>query len=85
MPIDHVIGGLTDIAERMAAASGRTYHLVSGAPVPVAALRTLALGYQRLHAPRFVPPETFEWARLTRAEQTLDRRVTFSLRQLPST
>ena len=55
VPIDHVIGGLTDIAERMAAASGRTYHLVSGAPVPVAALRTLALGYQHLHAPRFVP------------------------------
>ena len=43
MPIDHVVGGLTDIAERMAAA-GRTFHLVSGAPVPVAALRTLALG-----------------------------------------
>ena len=76
VPIDHVIGGLTDIAERMAAASGRTYHLVSGAPVPVAALRTLALGYQHLHAPRFVPPETFERARLTRAEQTLDRHVT---------
>jgi hypothetical protein len=50
---DHVIGGLTDIAERMAAALGRTYHLVSGAPVPVAPLRTLALGYQHLHAPRF--------------------------------
>ena len=44
--------------------------------MPVAALRTLALGYQHLHAPRFVPPETFERARLTRAEQTLDRRVT---------
>jgi hypothetical protein len=42
----------------------------------VAALRTLALGYQHLHAPRFVPPETFERARLTRAEQTLDRHVT---------
>ena len=41
VPIDHVIGGLTDIAERMAAASGRTYHLVSGAPVPVAAFRRL--------------------------------------------
>src|SRR5258708_36170237 len=76
VPIDHVLGGLPDIAERMAAASGRTYHLVSGAPVPVAALRTLALGYQHLHAPRFVPPETFERARLTRAEQTLDRRMT---------
>ena len=76
VPIDHVIGGLTDIAERMAAASGRIYHLVSGAPVPLAALRTLALGYQHLHAPRFVPPETFERTRLTRAEQTFDRRVT---------
>jgi nucleoside-diphosphate-sugar epimerase len=76
VPIDHVIGGLTDIAERMAAAACRTYHLVSGAPVPVAALRTLALGYEQLHAPRFVSPETFERARLTRAEQTLDRRVT---------
>ncbi len=85
VPIDHVIGGLTDIAERMAAASGRIYHLVSGAPVPVAALRTLTLGYQHLDAPRFVPPETFKWARLIRAEQILDRRVTFSLRQLPST
>jgi nucleoside-diphosphate-sugar epimerase len=76
VPIDHVICGLTDIAERMAAAAGRTYHLVSGAPVPVAALRTLALGYQHLHAPRFVPPEAFEPARLTRAEQTLHRHVT---------
>jgi nucleoside-diphosphate-sugar epimerase len=76
VPIDHVIGGLIDIAERMAAASGHTYHLVSGAPVPVAALRTLALGYPQLHAPRFVPPETFKRARLTRAEQTLDRQVT---------
>jgi len=76
VPVDHVIGGLTDIAERMAAAAGRTYHLVSGAPVPVAALRTLALGYPQLHAPRFVPPATFERARLTRAQQTLDRQVT---------
>ncbi len=39
-------------------------------------MRALALGYQHLHAPRFVPPETFERARLTRAEQTLDRHVT---------
>src|SRR5262249_23742326 len=76
VPIDHVIRWLIDIAERMAAAASRTYHLVSGAPVPVTALRTLALGYRHLHAPRFVPPETFQHARLTRAEQTLDRRVT---------
>ena len=44
--------------------------------MPVTALRTLALGYQHLHAPRFVPPETFERARLTRTEQTLHRQVT---------
>ena len=44
--------------------------------MPVAALRTLALGYPHVHPPCFVPPETFERARLTRAEQTLDRQVT---------
>jgi hypothetical protein len=42
--------------------------------VPVAAL--LALGYSHLHAPSFVPSETFERARLTRTEQTLDRQMT---------
>lgn len=76
VPIDHVIGGLIDIAERMAVAAGRTYHLVSTAPVPVAALRTLALVYPQLHAPRFVPPKVLERARLSRVEQALDRRVT---------
>jgi hypothetical protein len=76
VPIDHVIGGLGRYCRTTAAASGRTYHLVSGAPVPVAALRTPALGYQQLHAPRFVPPEIFQWTRLSRAEQTLDRQVT---------
>jgi nucleoside-diphosphate-sugar epimerase len=78
VPIDHVIGGLIDIAERMAAAAGRTYHLVSGAPVLLAALRTLVLGFAQLYAPRFVPPEAFERVQLTHAEQILDRQVTSS-------
>lgn len=76
VPIDHVIAGLIDIAERIPAAAGRAYHLVSGAPVPIPALRTLALEYPQMNAPRFLPPEDFERARLTRAEQTLDRQVT---------
>jgi nucleoside-diphosphate-sugar epimerase len=76
VPVDHVIGGLTDIAERMAAAWAAPITWSPARPVPVAALRTLALGYPHLHAPRFVPPETFERARPTRAEQTLDRQVT---------
>ena len=36
----------------------------------------LALGYPQLSAPRFVRPQAFERARLTCAEQTLDRHVT---------
>jgi hypothetical protein len=75
VPIDHVVGGLIDLAERMAKASG-PITWSPAAPVPVAALRPLAQGYPQLHPPRFVPPETFKRARLTRAEQTLDRQVT---------
>ena len=76
VPIDHVIGGLTDIAERMPAASGRTFHLVSGAPVPVTALRTVALADSRLHAPRFVPPDAYDPALLTHGERRLNGQVT---------
>ena len=76
VPIDHVIGGLTDIAERMPAASGQTFHLVSGAPVPVTALRTVALADSRLHAPRFVPPDAYDPALLTHGERRLNGQVT---------
>jgi len=76
VPIDHVIGGLIDLAERIEAAAGRTYHLVSGAPVPVAGLRGLALAYPQLHAPRFVPPEAFDPTGLSPLEQLLNLQVT---------
>ncbi len=76
VPIDHVIGGLTDIAEGMQTASGRTYHLVSGAPVPVTALRTVALADQRLHAPCFVLPDAYDPALLTHGERRLNGQVT---------
>ncbi len=76
VPIDHVIGGLTDIAERILAASGRTYHLVSGRPVPVTALRTVALADSRLHAPRFVLPTAYDPALLTHGERRLNGQVT---------
>ena len=76
VPIDHVIGGLTDIAERMPEAAGRTFHLVSGAPVPVTALRTVALADGRLHAPRFVLPDAYDPALLTHGERRLNGQVT---------
>jgi hypothetical protein len=81
VPIDHVIGGLTDIAERMAA-SGRTYHLVSSAPVPVAVLRTLALGYQHLHAPRFAAVGI--WTIAARSTHHTQGPINFASRSAPA-
>ena len=76
VPIDHVVHGLTDIAERMGDADGRIFHLVSGAPVPVAQLRDLALSYPQFQAPYFVPPEAFDLAALDEAEAFWHARVT---------
>lgn len=76
VPIDHVVAGLVDIAEHMPQASGRTYHLVSGNPVPVADLRGLALGYDQLYAPSFVTPAQFDMQELTHSERRLKDQVT---------
>lgn len=76
VPIDHVIAGLTDIAERMDVAAGLNFHLVSGTPVPVSGLTELALGYPQLYAPRFVAPEAFDPSSLTPAQQGLHQQVT---------
>ncbi len=76
VPIDHVAAGLTDIAERMAEAAGRTFHLVSGAPVPVAGLTVLAEAYPQLHAPRFVSPEAFDPGALTPLQRQVHAQAT---------
>ncbi|MBP0443831.1 SDR family oxidoreductase [Roseomonas sp. SSH11] len=76
VPIDHVVQGLADIAERMERAAGRIFHLVSGVPVPVARLRELALSYPQFHAPRFVPAGDFEPAALDEEEAWWHGRVT---------
>ncbi len=76
VPIDHVAAGLTDIAERIAEAAGRTFHLVSGAPVPVTALLGLSAEFPQLHAPRFVPPEAFDPGVLTPLQQQVHAQAT---------
>ena len=76
VPIDHVVAGLIDIAERMDAAAGLNFHLVSGTPVPVSGLPEVARGYPQLHAPRFVPPEAFDPGALTPMQQALHQQVT---------
>ncbi len=75
VPIDHVVGGLVDIAERMADANGRVFHLASGCPVPLAALRHLATAFPHLHAPRFVTPDRFQPARPGGRERWLQDQV----------
>ena len=80
VPIDHVVHGLADIAasmgaERMGTAAGRIFHLVSGAPVPVALLRDLALSYPQFQAPCFVPAAGFDPASLGTAEAMWHGRV----------
>ena len=74
VPIDHVIGGLIDIVENFEMAAGKTFHLVSGDPAPLAALT--ALDYSGFHVPRLVSAERFDLSQLNPAERALYRRVT---------
>ena len=76
VPIDHVVGALTDIAERMAVADGRIFHIASNDPVPLNALQSLAAEFLHFHEPCFVPPERFEVARLSPRQQWLYAQVT---------
>jgi len=76
VPVDYVAESLADIAERMAAAAGRTFHLVSGTPFPMATLAELALDYPKFHAPRFVAPEAFDPAHLPASERRLYEQLT---------
>lgn len=76
VPIDHVVAALVDIAERMDEADGRIFHLASGHPVPVAALRPLAQAFPHLDAPSFVDPGTFDPASLAPRERRMNAQVT---------
>ena len=76
VPIDHVCDALVDIAERMPEAAGRNFHLVSGMPVQVATLASLARHYPQFHAPRLVAPEAFDALQLGGNERWLHEQVT---------
>jgi nucleoside-diphosphate-sugar epimerase len=74
VPIDHVVGGLIDIVENFELAAGKTFHLVSGDPAPLAALT--ALDYSGLHVPRLVSAERFDPSQLGPTERALYLTVT---------
>ncbi len=75
VPLDHVAAGIVALAERMKAASGGRYHLVSGQPIPVAAFAAAIGAYPRFTAPTLVPPDRFDPATLPPLERRLYARV----------
>lgn len=75
VPIDHVAGGLVDIARNMRKAEGGTFHLVSGRPIPVAEFTAAIAAFPQFHRPELVEPESFDPASLPPLERRLYRRV----------
>ena len=75
VPIDHVAAGLVVLAERMGEAAGGRFHLVSGAPVPVADWAAAIGAYPQFHAPICSAPAAFDLATLPPLERRLHGRV----------
>lgn len=75
VPIDHVVGALADLVARMEQASGRYFHLVSGAPVTVQRFRDAIAAWPQFHAPELVDPARFDAAALSPRERRLHGRV----------
>lgn len=74
VPIDHVIHGLIDLVEHFENAAGKTFHLVSGDPSPIAAL--VALDYPGFHVPQLTPSATFDPSRLDPLQAMIYENVT---------
>ncbi len=75
VPVDHVVAGLVAMVERFDRAAGKVFHLVAGAPMPVADFFALIAAYPQFAEPALVAPERFEADALPRRERRLHRRV----------
>ena len=75
VPLDHVARGIAVLAERMEAAAGGTYHLVSAQPLPVQGFADAIGSYPHFHQPTLVTPEAFDPTSLPPLERRLYRRV----------
>ncbi|MEM8696784.1 MAG: SDR family oxidoreductase [Pseudomonadota bacterium] len=75
VPLDHAVNGIATIAERIDEATGRTFHLVAGAPMPVADFFALVRQYPQFSNPEQISPEQFDPAMLSPIEQRFHRRV----------
>lgn len=75
VPIDHVVGGLTDIVDHWEAAAGKAFHLSSGAPISMAVLAEAIRRFEHLSEPRLVLPQDFVETDLPAGERRLYKRV----------
>ena len=73
VPIDHVAGGLADLAERRPL--GAHVHLTASSSVPVPAFADAIARWPHFARPRLVAPERFDVARLPPTERRLYARV----------
>lgn len=60
VPIDYVAAGVMALIEHFEAASGKTFHLVSGAPTPMHAFPDTLAKFAGLAVPEFVAPDQSE-------------------------
>lgn len=75
VPIDHVAGGIVALAEKMGAAAGGTFHLVSDQPLAVTRFAAAIGSYPQFTAPELVEPGAFDPAALPAMERRFYRRV----------
>ncbi len=71
VPIDHVVGGLVDMAEYWPRAAGKIFHLTSGAPVPIREFHAAMARIGFCDPPTLIPQETFSPDQLPLREQRL--------------
>ena len=75
VPIDHVAAGLVALAENMHVANDGTFHLTSGAPIPVSEFARAIGSYDRFEMPHLVPAADFDPAALPPRERRAYSRI----------
>ncbi len=75
VPVDHVAEVITQAARRFEEAAGRTFHAIGASPHTLRDFSDVLAEYPSFHAPRYVPPATFNVARLPASERMYYERV----------
>jgi len=75
VPVDHVADVITQAAQRFEEAAGRTFHAIGASTHTLRDFSDVLAEYPSFHAPRYVPPATFNVARLPPSERMYYERV----------